>query len=151
MRPDLLSKRKCLDNNNYKPSNEQTSMKKVTGIGGIFFKCKDPDKMKEWYKTNLGLDAGPYGASFEWYEEADSTKKAVTQWSPFKETSKYFDPSTKDFMINYRVANLEALVEDLKKAGVTILDDMQSFDYGKFIHILDEEGNKIELWEPING
>ena len=126
-------------------------MKKVTGIGGIFFKCKDPDKMKEWYKTNLGLDAGPYGASFEWYEEADSTKKAVTQWSPFKETSKYFDPSTKDFMINYRVANLEALVEDLKKAGVTILDDMQSFDYGKFIHILDEEGNKIELWEPING
>ena len=151
MRPDLLSKRKCLDNNNYKPSNEQTNMKKVTGIGGIFFKCKDPDKMKEWYKTNLGLDAGPYGASFEWYEEADSTKKAVTQWSPFKETSKYFDPSTKDFMINYRVANLEALVEDLKKAGVTILDDMQSFDYGKFIHILDEEGNKIELWEPING
>ena len=126
-------------------------MKKVTGIGGIFFKCKDPDKMKEWYKTNLGLDAGPYGASFEWYEEADSTKKAVTQWSPFKETSKYFDPSTKDFMINYRVANLEALVEDLKKAGVTILDDMQSFDYGKFIHILDEGGNKIELWEPING
>ena len=126
-------------------------MKKVTGIGGIFFKCKDPDKMKEWYKTNLGLDAGPYGASFEWYEEADSTKKAVTQWSPFKDTSKYFDPSTKDFMINYRVANLEALVEDLKKAGVTILDDMQSFDYGKFIHILDEEGNKIELWEPING
>jgi predicted enzyme related to lactoylglutathione lyase len=126
-------------------------MKKVTGIGGIFFKCKDPNKMKEWYKTNLGLDAGPYGASFEWYEEADSTKKAVTQWSPFKETSKYFDPSTKDFMINYRVANLEALVEDLKKAGVTILDDMQSFDYGKFIHILDEEGNKIELWEPING
>ena len=126
-------------------------MKKVTGIGGIFFKCKDPDKMKEWYKINLGLDAGPYGASFEWYEEADSTKKAVTQWSPFKETSKYFDPSTKDFMINYRVANLEALVEDLKKAGVTILDDMQSFDYGKFIHILDEEGNKIELWEPING
>ena len=151
MRPDLLSKRKCLDNNNYKPSNEQTNMKKVTGIGGIFFKCKDPDKMKEWYKTNLGLDAGPYGASFEWYEEADSTKKAVTQWSPFKDTSKYFDPSTKDFMINYRVANLEALVEDLKKAGVTILDDMQSFDYGKFIHILDEEGNKIELWEPING
>ena len=126
-------------------------MKKVTGIGGIFFKCKDPDKMKEWYKTNLGLDAGPNGASFEWYEEADSTKKAVTQWSPFKETSKYFDPSTKDFMINYRVANLEALVEDLKKAGVTILDDMQSFDYGKFIHILDEEGNKIELWEPIGG
>ena len=107
--------------------------------------------MKEWYKINLGLDAGPYGASFEWYEEADSAKKAVTQWSPFKETSKYFDPSTKDFMINYRVANLEALVEDLKKAGVTILDDMQSFDYGKFIHILDEEGNKIELWEPING
>lgn len=125
-------------------------MKKVTGIGGIFFKCKDPNATKEWYKTNLGLDAGPYGASFEWRDAEDPTKKATTQWSPFAETTKYFEPSTKDFMINYRVENLEALVEELKQAGVTILDNIESYDYGKFVHILDPDGIKIELWEPVD-
>lgn len=129
---------------------KSTKMKKVTGIGGIFFKCKDPKKMTEWYQKHLGLDTNPYGATFEWYEAADSTKKAQTQWAPFSETTKYFDPSTKDFMINYRVENLEALVEELKKEGVTIVDAMQSVEYGKFIHILDAEGNKVELWEPID-
>ena len=123
-------------------------MKKVTGIGGIFFKCKDPNKTKEWYKTNLGLNTTEYGAVFEWYEGEGGTKKGLTTWSPFKETTKYFDPSTKDFMINYRVENLEALVEDLKKNGVTIVDTVETFDYGKFIHILDPYGNKVELWEP---
>jgi predicted enzyme related to lactoylglutathione lyase len=129
--------------NNYK-------MKRVTGIGGIFFKCKDPKKVTEWYKKHLGLDTNPYGATFEWYESPDSTKKAQTQWTPFAETTKYFEPSTKDFMINYRVENLEALVEELKKEGVTILDKIESFDYGKFVHILDAEGNKVQLWEPID-
>lgn len=130
-------------------SNQQTKMKKVTGIGGIFFKCKDPKKMTEWYQKNLGLNVTPYGgASFEWYEGADSTKKGQTQWQPFPETTKYFEPSTKDFMINYRVENLEALVEELKKEGVTVLDKIETYDYGKFIHVLDIEGNKIELWEP---
>jgi predicted enzyme related to lactoylglutathione lyase len=123
-------------------------MKKVTGIGGIFFKCKDPKKMSEWYKTHLGLDTNEYGASFEWREAEDTTKKGVTQWSPFAETTKYFEPSTKDFMINYRVENLEELVEQLKKEGITIADEIQTFDYGKFVHIIDVEGNKIELWEP---
>jgi predicted enzyme related to lactoylglutathione lyase len=125
-----------------------TKMKKITGIGGIFFKCKDPNKMKEWYKTHLCLDAGPYGASFEWRQAEDPTKKGSTQWSPFAETTKYFEPSTKDFMINYRVENLEALVAQLKDEGVTIVDKIEAFDYGKFVHILDAEGNKIELWEP---
>lgn len=123
-------------------------IRKVTGIGGIFFKCKDPNKIKEWYKTNLGLNTNQYGATFEWYQGADSTKKGITQWTPFKETTKYFEPSTKDFMINYRVENIENLVEELKKNEVTIVDTIQTFDYGKFVHILDPEGNKIELWEP---
>ena len=122
-------------------------MKKVTGIGGIFFKCKDPKKIREWYKTHLGLNAGDYGATFEWREEADSTKKGSTIWNPFSETTKYFEPSAKEFMINYRVEDLEALVEELKKEGVTIVDKIETYDYGKFIHILDAEGNKIELWE----
>lgn len=128
---------------------EEVKMKKVTGIGGIFFKCKDPNKMKEWYKTHLGLDAGPYGASFEWYQDAAGKEKGLTQWNLFNETTKYFQPSTKDFMINYRVENLEALVEELKKEGVTIVDKVETYDYGKFVHIIDLEGNKIQLWEPI--
>lgn len=123
-------------------------MKKVTGIGGIFFKCKDPNKMKEWYKTHLGFDTTQYGTSFEWRQDADPTKKGSTQWSPFSETTKYFEPSTKDFMINYRVENLEALVEQLKNEGITIVDKIESFDFGKFVHIIDLEGNKVELWEP---
>jgi predicted enzyme related to lactoylglutathione lyase len=131
-----------------KQPNKQIQMKKVTGIGGIFFKCKDPNKMKEWYKTHLGIDAGQYGASFEWYQDAEGKKKGLTQWNLNSETAKLYEPSTKDFMINYRVENLEALVEELRKENVTILDKIESYDYGKFVHILDAEGNKIQLWEP---
>lgn len=123
-------------------------MKKVTGIGGIFFKCKDANNVKEWYKTHLGFDVNEFGASFEWRQDDDPTKKGSTQWSPFGDSTKYFEPSTKDFMINYRVENLESLVEQLRIEGVTILDNIETYDYGKFIHILDVEGNKIELWEP---
>jgi len=131
-----------------KQTNLKTTMNKVTGIGGIFFKCKDPNKMKAWYQTHLGLNTNEYGATFEWRQASDSTKKGSTQWSPFAETTKYFEPSTKDFMINYRVENLEGLVEQLKKEGVTIVDKIETFDFGKFVHIIDVEGNKIELWEP---
>jgi predicted enzyme related to lactoylglutathione lyase len=131
-----------------KQSNKQKTIKKVTGIGGIFFKCKDPQKVREWYQGHLGLNTNQYGAVFEWYQGADSTKKGFTQWSPFKETTKYFEPSTKDFMINYRVENMETLVEELRKNGVTVTDSIQTVEYGKFVHILDVEGNKIELWEP---
>ncbi len=127
---------------------DDEQMKKVTGIGGIFFKCNDPKKMRDWYKANLGLNTNAYGAVFEWYQGADSTKKGFTNWTPFKETTKYFDPSTKDFMINYRVENLDALVTELKKNGVTIVDSIETVDYGKFVHILDVEGNKVELWQP---
>ena len=129
-------------------SNNQSKMKRVTGIGGIFFKCKDPGKLREWYKTHLGLNTNQYGTVFEWYQGADSTKKGFSQWSPFRETTKYFEPSTKEFMINYRVENLESLILELKKEGVTVTDSLQTFDYGKFVHIMDIEGNKIELWEP---
>ncbi len=125
-----------------------SAIKKVTGIGGIFFKCKDPAKVREWYKANLGLVTNEYGSVFEWHLGADSTKKGFTQWSPFKETTKYFEPSVKDFMINYRVENIVALVEQLKKDGVTITDTIETYSYGKFVHIMDIEGNKIELWEP---
>lgn len=123
-------------------------MKKVTGIGGIFFKSKDPKATNEWYKTHLGFDTTPYGTSFEWRQLEDSDKKGLTQWNPFAENTQYFEPSQKDFMINYRVADLEALVKQLQKENVTILDQIETYDYGKFVHILDNEGNKIQLWEP---
>ena len=130
-------------------NNNNNNSKKVTGIGGVFFKCKNPKKITEWYQKHLGLQTNPYGATFEWYEGTDSTKKAQTQWTPFSEKTKYFEPSTKDFMINYRVQNLEQLVAELKAANVTILDKMEIVSYGKFIHILDVEGNKVQLWEPL--
>lgn len=123
-------------------------MKKVTGIGGIFLKCKDPKAINEWYQTHLGFDTTPYGTSFEWLEK-DSGKEGITQWNPFPENSDYFQPSEKDFMINYRVDNLDALVEELKGQGVTILDEVAVYSYGKFVHIIDPEGNKIQLWEPM--
>ena len=127
---------------------EPSTFKRVTGIGGIFFKCKDPGKLRAWYQEHLGLNTNPYGSVFEWWQGADSSRKGFTQWSPFKESTSYFEPSTKEFMINYRVENMDLLVEALRKEGVTITDTVQSYDYGKFVHILDLEGNKIELWEP---
>jgi len=122
-------------------------MKRATSLGGIFFKCKDPDKIKEWYSKHLGLKTNAYGTSFEWRQADDSNKKGFTAWSPFKNDTKYMEPSQKEFMINYRVENLEWLIEELKKEGVTILDEIEEFEYGKFVHIMDPENNKIELWE----
>jgi predicted enzyme related to lactoylglutathione lyase len=124
-------------------------MKRVTGIGGIFFKCENPEKVSEWYKTHLGFDANKYGASFKWLQADEPHQKGLTQWNPFANDTKYFEPSTKEFMINYRVEDLEALVVELKKEGVTVVDEIATYDYGKFVHIVDLEGNKIELWQPL--
>ena len=123
-------------------------MGKVTGIGGVFFKCENPKDMNEWYAKNLGLPMSDYGATFDWRLDDDPSKKGSTTWSTFPETTKYFNPSTKPFMINYRVENIEALVEELKSNNVTIVDEITDTDYGKFVHVLDPEGNAIELWEP---
>ena len=126
-------------------------MAKVTGIGGIFFKCKDPKAMNAWYKEHLDIEAGEYGASIHWGQGVEGAESGITQWTTFPEHTKYFDPSQKDFMINYLVDDLEVLVATLKKDGVTLLDEIATYDYGRFIHILDPEGNKIELWEPKRG
>ncbi len=123
-------------------------MKKVTGIGGIFFKCADPSKMNEWYAKHLGIPVAQYGTMFRSRDVDHPDKTVTTVWTPFPDNTKYFEPSKKDFMINYRVENLEALVEELKNAGVTIVDQIATYAYGKFVHILDPEGNNVELWEP---
>lgn len=123
---------------------------KVTGVGGIFFFSKNPDKTKEWYSKHLGLEVNEWGSSFEFRNANRPDEINYLQWSPFKEGSDYFAPSKKEFMVNYRVQNIEGLVEKLKEDGVTVLDSIETFDYGKFVHIMDGEGNKIELWEPVD-
>lgn len=122
--------------------------KRVTGIGGFFFKAENPTELKNWYKKHLGLNTDDYGCTFWW--KNDEGEKCSTQWSPFKSDTNYFEPSKKEFMQNFRVENLEALLVNLNSEKVQILGEMQVFDYGKFASILDLEGNKIELWEPVD-
>lgn len=126
-------------------------MKKVTGLGGIFFKVNNTEEQKAWYKKNLGIESDRYGGKFIWRDAEDPNKECMTAWSPFARDTKYFDPSDQEYMINYRVDDLEGLLEELKNAGVEIVGDMETFEYGKFAWILDPEGMKIELWEPVDG
>lgn len=122
-------------------------MKRVTGLGGIFIKYDNPENVREWYKQHLGIQTDSYGSSFEWRKTDKPEEKGYSVWSTFKKDTTYFHPSTKDFMLNFRVNDIEALLKVLKDEGVTVLDEIETFEYGKFAHILDPEGNKIELWE----
>ncbi|TGD79617.1 VOC family protein [Hymenobacter wooponensis] len=121
---------------------------KVTGIGGIFFISDNPQATREWYAQHLGLETTDWGATFTSRSADNPDEVTSLQWSPFPRGTNYFAPSTREFMINYRVQNIEALVGQLAASGVTILDGITSHDYGKFVHILDSDGNKLELWEP---
>ncbi|RZJ28365.1 MAG: VOC family protein [Flavobacterium sp.] len=132
----------------YLPSEHQPKLKRVTGIGGFFFRAKDSKGLTAWYNKHLGLDTNDYGCTFHW-KDADGND-CTTQWSAFSETTTYMEPSHKQFMQNFRVHDLDALLERLKSEGVEIVGEPQAFDYGKFGWILDPEGNKIELWEPID-
>ncbi|MBB6612864.1 VOC family protein [Pontibacter sp. Tf4] len=131
------------------PSSDNTTPK-VTGIGGIFFFSDNPQETKDWYAKNLGLEVNEWGSTFETRNASRPEEINYLQWSPFKTGSEYFAPSKREFMINYRVQNLEGLVQKLQENSVTIVDEIQKFDYGKFIHIMDADGNKIELWEPVD-
>ncbi|MFN3666454.1 MAG: VOC family protein [Sediminibacterium sp.] len=127
---------------------EEALTPKVTGVGGIFFFSNDLSAMRDWYEKNLGIVSSEYGTSFESRNMDNPEEINTLQWCLFKQGSEYFAPSKKEFMINYRVQNIEGMVNKLKENGVTILDDIVTYDYGKFVHIMDAEGNKIELWEP---
>lgn len=123
---------------------------RITGIGGVFFQCEDPNKMREWYAKNFGLTTDEYGALFEFRKATAPDEVAYLQWSTMSRDSDHFKPSKSPFMINYRVENIEALVEQLQTSGHKMLDEIAVYDYGKFVHLLDPEGNKIELWEPVD-
>ena len=125
-------------------------MKRITGIGGLFFKCKDPDKTKDWYKKHLDLPMNEWGATFDWRDKDEPEKICYTAWSPFPADTPYFGPSKKDFMFNYRVENLEELLKILAEEGVEVVGEIEKYEYGKFGWIMDPEGNKIELWEPVD-
>ena len=122
---------------------------KVLGIGCVFFKSDNPEETKKWYKENLGIITDQYGSMFKSRDIDNPDEINYLQWSPFNKDTDYFDPSKKGFMINYRVQNIENLVKMLKEKGITVLDEITEYgEIGKFVHILDPEGNKIELWEP---
>jgi len=127
-------------------------MERVTGIGGIFFKAKEPQKLKAWYQDHLGIISGDDSpAIFHWREKDDPDRLGFTVWNPFPHDTKYFDPSPAPFMINYRVANLDRLLEQLRAEGVQVEDRIEEYEYGRFAWITDPEGNRIELWEPPKG
>ena len=138
------------DKKNHSERSEGSTTPKVTGIGGIFFFSENPKEIKEWYGKNLGLAIDEYGSPFEFRNANRPDEINYLMWSPFKKGSEYFAPSKREFMINYRVQNIEGLVDKLRENGVTIVDSIETFDYGKFVHIMDPEGTKIELWEPID-
>jgi len=136
-----LSKTKGIDMTENKP--------KVVGVGGVFFKSENPEETKKWYEENLGLPTDQYGTMFKSRDIDNPDEITYLQWSPFNKDTDYFDPSKKEFMINYRVQNIEDFVKILKEKGITVLDEITEYgEIGKFVHILDPEGNKIELWEP---
>ena len=125
-------------------------MKRVTGLGGIFFKTPDPEELKGWYRRHLGIESDPWGFSFLWREMDDPEKRGYTVWSPFPISTEYFSPSEQPFMINYRVDDLDALLPALREEGVEVVDGPVREENGKFAWILDPHGRKIELWEPVD-
>lgn len=127
-------------------------MKRVTGIGGIFFKSSDPKALGAWYKTHLGIDVQEWGgAAFRWKSEENPDGAGTTAWTPFSADTNYFAPSASPFMINYRVHDLHALLAALRAEGVHVEDKVEESEYGKFGWIVDPEGNKVELWQPPTG
>jgi predicted enzyme related to lactoylglutathione lyase len=126
-------------------------MRRVTGIGGIFFKARDPQALAAWYRTHLGLAVEDWGgAAFRWADD-NAGGAGTTIWTPFKDDTGYFAPSTAPFMVNYRVEDLQGLLAALRAEGCQVMDDVQDSEFGKFGWVVDPEGNKLELWQPPPG
>jgi predicted enzyme related to lactoylglutathione lyase len=125
-------------------------MSRVTGIGGIFFKAQNPETLREWYRKHLGIESESWGGfAFQWQADPRSASGA-TIWSPFAADTKYFEPSDKPFMINFRVGDLQSLLTELRAEGIEVEANPEESDFGKFAWVMDPEGNRIELWEPPN-
>jgi predicted enzyme related to lactoylglutathione lyase len=124
-------------------------VKRVTGLGGVFFKADDPEALYKWYEEHLGIRRDETTAvTFPWRDANDPTREGMTVWSIFKRDTKYFEPSNQPFMLNYCVDNLHELLAALRAEGVAVDDRIEEADYGRFAWLTDPEGNRIELWEP---
>jgi len=127
-------------------------MKRVTGIGGIFFKAKDAPALRSWYQRHLGIDVQVWGgAAFDWVDSDGKPTSGTTAWSIASSESDQFAPSQAAFMINYRVEDLRGLVAALRAEGCNVVDEIDESEHGKFCHVIDPEGNKVELWQPPDG
>ena len=126
---------------------QESPTEKVTGIGGVFLKVRNPKQMAAWYRTHLGIDASAGYKNFDWREKENPERLGRTVWTLFPTNTKYFADSPSSCMINYRVANLDRMIEQLKRGGV-IPEKVQEFNYGRFTWVTDPDGNRIELWEP---
>ena len=123
-------------------------MKRVIGIGGIFFKCNDQKEVRNWYEKHLGIHSEDWGGTFPWRRQENPEVETYTAWSPFKADTNYFSPSSHDYMVNYQVEDLNGLLATLREEGVKVIGDIEDSEFGKFGWIMDPEGRKIELWEP---
>ncbi len=123
-------------------------MEKVLGVGGIFFKAKDPKALAEWYRTRLGVDVEDWGGAVFRWKELDPRGTAHTVWSPFAADTKYFDPSPASFMVNFRVADLDRMLTQLRAAGAEVDARIETSEFGRFGWVMDPEGNRLELWQP---
>jgi predicted enzyme related to lactoylglutathione lyase len=127
-------------------------MRRVTGIGGIFFKSRDPKQLGEWYRSHLGVEVEEWGgAAFRWVTPENPSGLGTTIWNPFKEDTDYFAPSKSSFMVNFRVADLHALLAMLRSEGCEVDVKVEESEYGKFGWVMDPEGNRVELWQPPAG
>jgi predicted enzyme related to lactoylglutathione lyase len=127
-------------------------MNRVTGIGGIFIKSSDPQRLREWYRKHLGVQVEEWGGvAFRWKSDENPSGTGTTVWSVFEASSNYFAPSSAGFMVNYRVADLHALIAQLRAEGCNVMEKVDESEFGKFGWVVDPDGNKIELWEPPAG
>lgn len=123
-------------------------MERVKGIGGVFFKSRDPKALLDWYRDNLGIEHEHGCAVFHWRRPDEPERKGSTVWSPFAQDTKYFDPSPAPFMVNYRVDDLDAMLKQLREAGITVDDKIEESEFGRFGWAMDPDGNRFELWQP---
>jgi predicted enzyme related to lactoylglutathione lyase len=124
-------------------------MSRIVGIGGVFIKAKDPQALRAWYRTHLGMELEDWGGmAFRWNRSDGPGEKGMTVWSVFEESSNYFAPSTASFMVNYIVKDLSDVLAVLRDEGCTVDEKTEESEYGKFGWVMDPEGNRIELWQP---
>lgn len=129
---------------------EDDDTRRARAIGGVFFRSADPEATRAWYERHLGLGTDQYGSAFTWRRDGEPERRGFTQWSSFAADTDYFGSSDQQFMVNYRVEGLVELVETLRAEGVEIVDEIDVQSYGSFVHIVDNDGRRVELWEPVD-